>query len=151
MSKKVLFLCHGNINRSPAAEIILKNLSPGFEVRSAGLKSDAGGAITAKKMREALKVKGFPSNGIRSSALTDEMISWADVIFYMDGGNKKRLEDKLGGVQEPKFRLLATLIGKTKIPDPNFSKGIEKHCQVIDMLSEAIQKFIEETNNAGLS
>ena len=35
---KVLFVCHGNINRSAAGEIILKQMKPDWEIKSAALK-----------------------------------------------------------------------------------------------------------------
>ena len=55
---KVLFLCHGNVNRSAAAEIILKQDYPHIEVKSAGLKT-TDGRITAKKMRDVLNAVGY--------------------------------------------------------------------------------------------
>ena len=54
---KVLFLCHGNVNRSAAAEIILRYDYPHIEVKSAGLKT-TDGRITAKKMRDVLNDVG---------------------------------------------------------------------------------------------
>ena len=139
---KVLFLCHGNINRSAAGEIILRRMKPDWKVCSAGLKENAGGSITAKKMRDALNEKGFLTSGIRSQPTTQNLVEWADVIFYMDEGNRKRLEEKFGHVMH-KSILLASLIGESKIPDPNFAPNNELHKRVIDMIVKALGVYID--------
>ena len=60
---KVLFVCHGNVNRSAAAEIIAKKDYPQLEVKSCGLKTKDG-KITAKKMRDVSTSEGYPADGI---------------------------------------------------------------------------------------
>jgi len=138
---KILFLCHGNINRSAAGEIIVKQKYPQHEVKSAGLKTKDG-KITAKKMREALNESGYSTEGIRSSVCTQELIDWADVVYYMDNGNETRLREQFGDV-EHSVRLSSYLPGIDKIPDPHFHTGNEMHKKVIVMIEKALE-------NAGL-
>lgn len=139
---KVLFLCHGNVNRSPAGEIILKKIKPEWEVKSAALKICNGGQITAKNMRDALNYSGYPTEGIRSSAASQELIDWADVIFYMDTPNEQKLKARFGEV--PKAIRISNLINIPKIPDPAFAKGNELHKKVITMLELALKRYIDE-------
>lgn len=139
---RILFVCHGNINRSAAGEIILKQLKPEWEVQSAGVREGAGGEKTTLKMRNALQEKGFPSDGIRSQPLTEGLLGWADIVFYMDSGNLKRLA-RFNSQHSPKFFPLGELIDRRSIPDPHFSAGNEQHKLVIDMLAEALRKYIE--------
>jgi len=141
---KVLFVCHGNINRSAAGEIILKTKKPDWEIKSAALKETKGGEITAKKMRDALNEKGFPTEGIRSVPISQELVDWADIIFYMDSSNENKLEEKFGPQVFTKAKRLSNYIGIPKIPDPNFAKTNDLHKQVIDMINAAITKFIDE-------
>ena len=143
---KVLFVCHGNINRSPAGEIILKKMKPDWEVKSAALKDTKGGEITTKKMREALTEKGYPTEGIRSTPISQELVDWSDVIFYMDRSNENKLEEKFGGDIFKKAKRLSNYIGIDKIPDPNFAKTNELHKQVIDFIQLALEKYVAETN-----
>jgi len=138
----VLFVCHGNINRSAAGEIILKQIKPDWNIKSAALKDTKGNEITAKKMREALGELGYPSEGIRSTPISDELVDWADVIFYMDDSNRDKLEDKFGTTIFSKSVRLSSLIGIPKIPDPNYAKGNELHKMVIKMLEESLKVFI---------
>lgn len=138
---KILFLCHGNINRSAAGEIIVKQKYPQHEVKSAGLKTKDG-KITAKKMRDALNELGYPTEGIRSSVCTQELIDWADKVFYMDNGNETRLQEQFGEVPHAE-RLSNHIPGLSKIPDPHFAEGNDLHKKVIGMIERALE-------NAGL-
>lgn len=133
---KVLFLCHGNVNRSAAAEIICKQDYPHLEVKSAGLKT-SNGRITAKKMRETLEKEGYPSEGIRSSIATKELVDWADKVFYMDDANAKRFVDQFG--EQSKAQKLSDYVqGVNKIPDPAFASGTEMHHEVIKLIKTAL-------------
>ena len=138
---KIVFLCHGNVNRSAAGEIIVKTKYPQHEVRSAGLKTKDG-QITAKKMRDSLNESGYPTEGIRSSVCTQELLDWADVVFYMDNGNEKRLRDQFGDVPHAE-RLSNYVPGMNKIPDPAFAAGTELHMKVIKMIETALKNFSE--------
>lgn len=144
MKMKVLFVCHGNINRSAAGEIILKKLKPEWEVKSAALKETKGGEITAKKMRMALSEFGYESSGIRSTPITKDLVDWADVIWYMDNSNENKLREKFGEEVFNKAKRISSLINVPKIPDPNFAKDNELHKQVIRMLETALKIYIEQ-------
>ena len=141
---KVLFVCHGNINRSAAGEIILKKIKPEWEVKSAALKDTKGGEITAKKMRLALEELGYDGTGLRSTPVSQELIDWADVVFYMDTSNEEKLRTKFGEEVFKKAVRMSKLIGLPKIPDPNFAKTNELHKQVIKMIEVALGKYIEQ-------
>jgi len=68
MTKKVLFVCTANIDRSPTAEDLLGQLN-GFEVQSAGTWLHARRRIT------------------------EELINWADIVFVMERHHKEFLLD----------------------------------------------------------
>ena len=142
--KKVLFVCHGNINRSAAGEIILKQIKPEWEVKSAALKDTKGGEITAKKMRDALNELGYKTTGIRSTPVSEELMQWADIVFYMDDSNHKKLLKYVKYAN--KFVRLSDLIYAPKIPDPNFAKGNELHKEVIRMIEQALDIYIKAEN-----
>jgi protein-tyrosine-phosphatase len=139
---KVLFVCHGNINRSAAGEIILKAKKPEWEIKSAALKDTKGGELTAKKMRGILESAGYSGEGIRSTPISQELVDWADVIFYMDDSNEKKLEDKFGLDVFKKSVRIGSLIGVPKIPDPGFAKGTDMHAEVVKLLELALDQYI---------
>ena len=140
---KILFVCHGNVNRSPAAEIITKQDYPELEVQSCGLKT-TNGRITAKRMRETLNAEGYTTDGIRSKVATQELVDWADQIFYMDDANEKRFKDQFGEME--KAQKLSNLIpGIKKIPDPAFAPGTDMHHEVVSLIKKALHNaFVEK-------
>ena len=133
---KVLFVCHGNVNRSAAAEIIAKQKYPDLEVKSCGLKT-INGKITAKKMREVLNDVGYKTDGIRSSVITQELVDWADQIFYMDDANEKRFVEQFGEMEKAK-KMSSLLPGINKIPDPAFAKDKDMHYAVVKLIEAAL-------------
>jgi protein-tyrosine-phosphatase len=137
---KVLFVCHGNVNRSAAAEIIAKQDYPHLEVRSCGLKT-VDGKITAKKMRDALTAEGYPTEGIRSTVITQELVDWADQIFYMDDANEKRFLEQFGEYYYKAEKLSNHVPGVNKIPDPAFAEGTDMHHQVVGLIKTALSKW----------
>lgn len=137
---KVLFVCHGNVNRSAAAEVIAKQDYPFLEVKSCGLKT-TDGKIISKKMRESLEKIGYNNLEVRSTVITRDLVDWADQIFYMDDANEKRFIEKFG--QMDKAQKLSNLIpGVKKIPDPAYCKGTEVHEEVINLIKEALSRWI---------
>lgn len=136
---KVLFVCHGNVNRSAAAHIMAMKDYPDLDVLSCGLKTTEG-KITAKKMREALGRAGYPTQGIRSRPIDQQLVNWADQIFYMDDANEKRFIEQFGEMS--KACKLGNYAGVKKIPDPAFSADTTVHDHVIQLIKVAMNKWI---------
>ena len=93
MGKNVLVLCHGNINRSPSCAAVLATLLGEDRVKSAGFKMSARRA--AKKSRTFMRSRGYDLEDHVPQPISQELVAWAHVIVYMDGGNKKRLDEFL--------------------------------------------------------
>ena len=134
----VLYVCHGNVNRSAAAEIITKQLFPELNVLSCGLKT-FDGKITAKRMRDTLIESGYPTSGIRSKLINQDLVDWADEIWYMDAANERRFVEQFGKLEKAK-RLSDLIPGVDKIPDPAFASGNEMHQKVIGLIVSAVNK-----------
>lgn len=145
MAARVLILCHGNLNRSPAAAAILRRHRPGLEVKSAGVRAETGSPI-AKRMRTALETCGYDTSG-RSRQVTQEMVDWAELILVMDEKNADRLMEMswirtdmdFSEKIQKRVQYVGDLIGVRKIPDPHFAKGIDAHHDVVRMLEKAFQ------------
>tara|TARA_R110002074_G_scaffold264351_2_gene436387 strand:+ start:156 stop:608 length:453 start_codon:yes stop_codon:yes gene_type:complete len=144
---KALFVCHGNIERSASAEIIAKQLYPHWNTRSCGVAATPG-RITGKKMRTALAEKGFlptanKEHGIRSSQITQDDVNWADRVFYMDGGNERRLFAQFGKVSHAQ-RLSDYVDGANTVPNPGRCNDLSQHLRIVDMIVEAFPKINQE-------
>ena len=94
---KILFVCHGNICRSPMAEFVMKDLlrkegRDDVVVESAALHEDAIGCNTHRGTRAKLDEKGIPHPRREAWLLTSEKASEYDLIIGMDRYNMSDLE-----------------------------------------------------------
>lgn len=150
---RVLFVCLGNICRSPAAEGVLRakarerGLEDRLEVDSAGTYGGHAGQLPDPRMREAALRRGY-SLTHRAWQVRREDFSQFDRIVAMDASNYRnlcRLAPSLqaaergganGGLFSPLFR-------QQEVPDPYY-EGREGFERVLDLLEDACQGLLEE-------
>ena len=95
VSKSVLFVCYGNICRSPMAEGFLKKMLEDYsgsmkvEVFSAGL--NAFGGPPTREARVVMRERGIDISSFASKQLTEELIEKADLVLTMEKSHKDRI------------------------------------------------------------
>ncbi|WP_413854284.1 low molecular weight protein-tyrosine-phosphatase [Candidatus Ruminimicrobium bovinum] len=91
--KKILFVCHGNICRSPMAEFIFKDmlkkkgLEKSFEVASAATSTEEIGNGVYPPARQILAEHGISCNGKTARQITKADYNYYDLIIGMDSAN----------------------------------------------------------------
>ncbi len=96
--KTIIFVCHGNICRSIAAEEIAKeylksiNRSDEFKIISRAISTEEIGNDIYYRMKEALKRNKIPFEKHRATLISKKDYDEADFIFYMDKENKYYLD-----------------------------------------------------------
>lgn len=96
MRVKILFVCHGNICRSPMAAMVFRYLaqqrhvSGEFEVDSAALSSEEIGNGIYPPARRILVKHGVPCTEHRARQITPEDFETADLIIGMEWGHLKK-------------------------------------------------------------
>ena len=153
MVKKILFVCLGNICRSPAAEGIFKkkikdrDLENLFIVDSAGTGGWHVGNLADPRMREAALSRGIELTS-RSRKIEAKDLYEFDHILVMDNDNldavKSLIQDKLNPVHS-KIELILSYSKKfklDKVPDPYYGgqNGFDK---VLDLLDDSIDGLID--------
>jgi len=94
---KILFLCHGNICRSPMGEFILKDmvrrrgLEGEFEIASAAVSTEELGNPVYPPARRELRKHGIDCSGKRARRVTAADLQYYDQIYYMDHSNARWL------------------------------------------------------------
>jgi protein-tyrosine-phosphatase/predicted ATP-grasp superfamily ATP-dependent carboligase len=103
--ERVLFVCHGNICRSPLAERYAKALLPQLEAASSGFHDSVG--RTAPGWYQTLTAeRGVDLSACRSRRLDPAQVEWADLILLADLKNYARLRLEFPGAMRK-----ATLLG----------------------------------------
>ncbi len=144
---RILFVCHGNICRSPMAEFIMKD-----RVRQAGCEDKfliASAATTTEELgndmypnaKEELRKHGIPFERRQARQLRrGEYKDW-DYIVAMDGENLADIHDLLGPDTEHKVRLLLSFAGDRRpVSDPWYTRDFAAAYRDISLGCEALLK-----------
>ena len=105
---KILFVCHGNICRSPMGEYVLKDmvkkagLSERFEIDSVAVSREELGNPVYPPARREMQRHGVTCDGHRARQITQADVDRYDHIFYMDRSNARYLARMFPG--ETKFQ-----------------------------------------------
>ena len=95
---KILFVCHGNICRSPMAEFVLKDmvknagLSHKFHIASAAASREELGNPVYPPAKRELARHGLSCEGKRARQITQADLEEYEYIYYMDSRNRQRLQ-----------------------------------------------------------
>ena len=107
---KILFVCHGNICRSPMAEFVLKDMvkkagaSDRFQIESVAVSREELGNPVYPPARREMQRHGVACDGHRARQITQADVDRYDHIYYMDSSNARYLARMFPG--EQKFRKL---------------------------------------------
>ena len=128
---KILFVCHGNICRSPMAEFVMKDLVAkagleGVEVESAALHDDEIGSDIHRGTRRELTRHGVPFAPRSAWRLTAARASEYDLVVGMDAANMADLRRLAGQSARPKCRRLLDFAGIDRdVADPWYTGDFE--------------------------
>ena len=109
---KILFLCHGNICRSPMAEFVMKDLvkkaglEQKFHIASAAVSREEIGNPVYPPARRELQRRGIDCNGHAAHQITRRELETYDKIYYMDRSNARYLQRLFGPDAEKCLPLL---------------------------------------------
>ena len=150
--KKILFVCLGNICRSPAAQAIMqstidsKGQSGDFELDSAGLYGGHAGELPDDRMRIHARRRGYELTH-RSRPVKASDFDYFDLIVAMDDSNYSRLINLAPTPEDEKK--IVRMIDFVKnfpqydhVPDPYY-QGSEGFELVLDMLEDGCRNLLE--------
>ncbi len=109
---KILFICHGNICRSPMAEFVMKHLveeaglSEQFEIASAATSTEEIGNPVYPPARRKLAEHGIGCEGKTARQMTRKDYAYYDYVIAMDRNNLRNLKRMFGEDINHKISLL---------------------------------------------
>ncbi len=129
---KVLFICHGNICRSPMAEFVMKNLvekrgiSSDFYIESAATSTEEIGNPVYPPAKRKLAEHGISCDGKYARQVTKRDYQEYDYLIVMDNWNMKNLRRMLGADPEGKMFMLMSFAGSSReVADPWYTGNFD--------------------------
>ena len=145
---KILFVCHGNICRSPMAEFVMKDLvgkaglAPQFHIESAATSREEIGNPVYPPARRKLAEHGITCVGHAARQLTRQDYDAFDLLIGMDSANLQNMRRICGGDPDGKLSLLMAHTGRPgDVADPWYTGDFEATWR--DVL-EGCQCLLEE-------
>ena len=148
MDMKILFVCHGNICRSPMAEFVMKDLlakagRTDVSVASAALHTDELGSDTHRGTKRELTRHGVPFAPRRAWLLSASRASEYDLIIGMDRANMADLQRLLGPAGTAKCRKLLDFADVDRdVADPWYTDDFEATYSDVVAGCEALLRHI---------
>ncbi|MDT8311547.1 MAG: low molecular weight protein-tyrosine-phosphatase [Methylophaga sp.] len=149
---KVLFVCMGNICRSPTAEGVFRyllkqhNSLQHFEVDSAGTHAYHVGEPPDERAQQTARLRGIDLSFIRGRKFANRDFEYFDHILAMDTNNLQILQQACPAEHQHKVQLFldfAPQHAEQDVPDPYYggSQGFE---HVFDLVTDAAEGFYQK-------
>ena len=131
--KKIVFVCHGNICRSPMAEFIMKKLvkeakmEKEFDITSMAVSGEEWGNPIYPPAKAIMREHGIPFTEHRANKITPAEFAAADLIIIMDESNRRLLRRIVGeAADSPKVQLMMSYAGQHRdVADPWYTEDFE--------------------------
>jgi len=158
-SIKVLFVCMGNICRSPMAEGVFKHyvaragLAERIASDSAGTHDYHIGEPPDPRAQRVAERRGYDISGLRGRQVSRRDFGEFDYVLAMDETNLRRLARLCPQEQAHKLRLFMEFAAEPalrEVPDPYYG-GLQEFERALDMMEEAAQGLLRHLLNERVS
>lgn len=148
---RVLFVCMGNLCRSPSAEAVFRHklqaagLAEQVRCASAGTHDIYCGVLADARARAAAQRRGYDMSGLRARVVEDEDFERFDLILAMDRQNLEALRERCPPDKVDRVRLLtefARAHDALDIPDPYYG-NVKAFELALDMIEDACESLLE--------
>jgi len=150
MTRRVLFVCLGNICRSPTAEAVFRDLVQrqasqlAIEADSAGTHAYHAGSAPDERAIAAARRRGIDMSRLRARKVETADFERFDLVLAMDEENLRRLRQLAPATYRDRVRLFldyAPQLGRREVPDPYYgdATGFE---EVLDLVEEAARGLL---------
>jgi protein-tyrosine phosphatase len=151
-SVSVLFVCMGNICRSPTAEAVFRHyvesagLSDQIVIDSAGTHDYHIGDRPDTRTQRAAQQRGYDMSGLRGRQVSTDDFTKFDYVLAMDNANLANLQRMVPPhceVRPQLFLQYARHHTEREVPDPYYG-GADGFERVLDMVEDAAQGLLQE-------
>lgn len=149
---RILFVCMGNICRSPSAEGVFRSLLAArapqlaVEIDSAGTHDYHVGEPPDDRAIAAARRRGIDLSSLRARTVQIGDFDYYDLILAMDEQNLRELRRRAPAARHDRIRLMMEFVPSSPVravPDPYYG-GPQGFEQVLDLLEEAAEGLLRE-------
>ncbi|MGJ8664003.1 MAG: low molecular weight protein-tyrosine-phosphatase [Marinicella sp.] len=159
--KKILFICMGNICRSPTAEAVFsqwvkgKGMANSYYLDSAGTHSYHVGSQPDKRSMQAAKKRGIDMSHLRARQVCADDFDQFDYLVVMDDDNKCNLESMFPMKSQDKVVSMMQFADNhdyDEVPDPYYGEGdgFELVLDLLEQASTGLFEFLTENQNTSV-
>ena len=148
--KKLLFVCHGNICRSPMAEFVMKalvqehGLSYRYEIASAATSTEEIGNPVYPPARRMLAAHGISCAGKTARQMTKHDYAYYDLLIGMDHANLRNMRRICGGDPDGKLHLLLDYTNRPgEVADPWYTDDFQSTWEDVTEGCQGLLKALE--------
>lgn len=156
---KILFVCLGNICRSPTAEVVFRTVAAReapdivLEIDSAGTAGYHVGELPDRRTRQAAARRGYDLSELRARVVEPQDFERFDLILAMDRENLRALERRSPPHTRDRLRLFlefAPQTGISEVPDPYYggANGFEDVLDLIEAASRGLLEHLRQRSQA---
>lgn len=141
MSKRILFVCLGNICRSPSAHAVTRSLAPDWTVDSAGTSDWHVGEPPYGPMQAAARARGIAMDDLRARQFHAGDFDLFDLIVAMDADNLARIESQRPAGNATPVRLFTDFGGVgagDHVPDPYYTRDFDGCLDLIETCARGL-------------
>ena len=148
---KILFVCHGNICRSPMAEFVMKDmirkagLEDQFVIDSKAARRDELGNDTHYGTKAKLRQMGIPFSKRKATLLSKTDYAAYDYLIAMDAENVHDMLQLFGGDQDRKISILLDFAGeKREVADPWYTGNFDETYEDVVKGCAGLLRFLQK-------
>ena len=156
---RILFVCLGNICRSPTAEVVFRAVAQReapdltLEIDSAGTAGYHVGELPDRRTRQAAARRGYDMSALRARVVEPDDFEHFDLILAMDRENLRVLERSAPAQARDRLRLFlefAPEAGISEVPDPYYGgpNGFEDVLDLVEAASRGLLEHLRRRSRA---
>ncbi|WP_227814645.1 low molecular weight protein-tyrosine-phosphatase [Nitrogeniibacter aestuarii] len=151
MKRRILFVCTGNICRSPTAEAVARHwlrmvgLDGEVQVDSAGIGGYHVGEAPDARSQQFASKRGYDMSKLRARKITADDYAKFDLILAMDQGHYQHMKRKCPDHLSHKLKMFleyATNVDGREVPDPYYG-GLSGFDHVLDLCEAGVHGIID--------
>ena len=156
---RILFVCLGNICRSPTAEVVFRAVAAReapdivLEIDSAGTAGYHIGEMPDRRTRQAAARRGYDMSELRARVVEPRDFEYFDLILAMDRENLRALERRAPVPARERLRLFLEFAPEasiSEVPDPYYGgpNGFEDVLDLIESASRGLVEHLRQKSRA---